>query len=256
MKISGVNESSAGIRSVQMQDNEEADAVSKGLQMQIANKQKELKELSKNGDLSAEEKMKKRQELQKELNELQNQLRQHQMDVRRESQQKQAEAAKEMVGGGRQKESAEEPGGGSSDMQSILSADTAIKQAKIQGAVGRKMKGKANVLKSEIKQDAGRGGSAEKKKAELADLEAKAQSAESSMMNTLSKAGKELKQSEKAAERKRSSEDADETKEKPEVSENEMVKKEKSEAAVKEELPEGVELDLEKPVGNNVDAVL
>ena len=40
------------------------------------------------------------------------------------------------------------------------------------------------------------------------------------------------------------------------VFENEMVKKEKSEAAVKEELPEGVELDLEKPVGNNVDAVL
>lgn len=38
-------------------------------------------------------------------------------------------------------------------MQAIMSADSSIKQAQVQGSTATKMKGRANVLKAEIKQD-------------------------------------------------------------------------------------------------------
>ena len=70
------------------------DAVSKGIQQQIANAQKRLQEISSDDTLSMEEKMKKRQEIQQEITN----LSQHEMEMRKE-QQAQQRAAKQQSGG-------------------------------------------------------------------------------------------------------------------------------------------------------------
>ena len=59
------------------------DSVSKNIQNQIANAQNQLQELSANENMSAEEKMKKRQEIQQQITDLNNQLRQHQIEQRK-----------------------------------------------------------------------------------------------------------------------------------------------------------------------------
>ena len=60
MKINGINGANTQIGGMNiMQSN---DSVSKNLQSQIANAQKQLQELSSNNEMSLEEKMKKRQE--------------------------------------------------------------------------------------------------------------------------------------------------------------------------------------------------
>ena len=52
------------------------DSVSKNIQNQIANAQQKLQDLSSNEEMSLEDKMKKRQEIQQEINNLNQQLRQ------------------------------------------------------------------------------------------------------------------------------------------------------------------------------------
>ncbi len=81
MRISGI-----GGRMSQTVVFSNADQETKSLQKQIAEKQKQLQELSSNEEMSMEEKMKKRQDIQKEITELNNQLRQHQIEQRNEKQ--------------------------------------------------------------------------------------------------------------------------------------------------------------------------
>ena len=91
MNISGVNGAGAsGMQAGAMGRGQAEDAVSKRLMQQIENAQKKLQEISGNSEISVEEKMKKRQEIQKEISELNSQLRQHQMDMQR----KEAEEAR------------------------------------------------------------------------------------------------------------------------------------------------------------------
>lgn len=66
------------------------DTVSKGIQDEIENVQREKQALSSKEELSVEEKMKKRKELQQELSSLNAKLRQRQAEVRREQQKKAA----------------------------------------------------------------------------------------------------------------------------------------------------------------------
>lgn len=158
------------------------DAASRSIKQQIANLQKQMQQLSSNQDMGAEEKMKKRQELQKQISELNIELRQHQME------RQQAERARAQK---KQKESAgvEEPTG----MQSIISADASLAQAKVQGSVAKQAEGRANVLKAEIKQD-GPGKSAESKEEQLARLEQTKATAAAAQADTLSKANEALQE--------------------------------------------------------------
>ena len=75
-------------------------------------------------------------------------------------------------------------------MQAMLSADTSLKQAKVQGNVANRMENRADVLKAEIKQDGGQDTSA--KKAELAEMQQKAETAEVAQMSTLAEANQTL----------------------------------------------------------------
>ena len=146
--------------------------------------------------MTLEEKMKKRQEIQQQISDLNMQLRQHQIEQRKEQQSKGA-SMDDMLGGNRTAAKSGNKGSGLSQasMQAMISADSSMKQAKVQGSVATQMQGRANVLKAEIKQS----GSTEAKEAELADLEQKAVNATASQMNTLAEANKAV--SEAAAER-------------------------------------------------------
>ena len=114
----------------------------------------------------------------------------------------------DMLGGANAKTGSKSAELSQASMTAMISADTSIKQAKVQGSVAMEMKGRANVLKAEMKQS----GSTEAKEAELAELEQKAENATASQMNTLVEANKAV---EKAAEAERTEKkDSDAKKEK------------------------------------------
>ena len=127
--------------------NGQTDAYSKGIQNQIANAQRQLQELSSNANMTSEEKMKKRQEIQQQINELNMQLRQHQMEQRMEERtakrQTKGSPVEELLGGtGNRKTGRKGTGLSQASMAAMISADSSIKQAKIQGSVATKMKGR------------------------------------------------------------------------------------------------------------------
>ena len=99
-------------------------------------------------------------------------------------------------------------------MQAIISADSAQAQAQVQGSVATKMEGRAGVLESEIKLDAGRGGDVSAKKEELAEVEQKAAAATSAQMDTLETANKELEEAAKADQQAEKTDDKDKKTEK------------------------------------------
>lgn len=93
-------------------------------------------------------------------------------------------------------------------MRAMISADSSMKQAKVQGSMATQMEGRAGVLESEIKQDAGKCNT-EKKEEELADLQAKAQSATAAQMSSLSDANKSMEEAVKADNSTDASDNAD-----------------------------------------------
>lgn len=218
--VSGANKiAQPGLSGMNMQE----DSISKDLKRQIEKAQKQLQEVSSNQDLSMEEKMKKRQEIQQEIASLNQQLRQHQIEQRKEQQtaqrQSKGNAMDEVLGGGPAAGSkkAGKLGSGLSQasMQSMISADSSMKQAQVQGSVATKMEGRANVLEAEIKQDGGKGeNSLEAKEEELAETRQKAQEAAGAQASTLANANQAVKEAGKAEQSGQADEEDSETKEK------------------------------------------
>ena len=196
MKINGIN--GANTQMGQMGMNQATDSYSRNIQSQIANAQKQLQELSSNEEMTLEEKMKKRQEIQQQISDLNMQLRQHQAEQRKEKQQAKASSMDDMIGGTKSKAGEKGIGMSQASMTAMISADTSIKQAKVQGSVATSMEGRAGVLESEIKNN--HGADVTKKKEELADVTQKAQAATASQMNTLAEANKTMEEA-AAAER-------------------------------------------------------
>ena len=206
MTINGIN--GANTQMGQKGMNQATDSYSRNIQNQIANAQKQLQELSSNEDMTLEEKMKKRQEIQQQINDLNMQLRQHQMEQRRDAmggsgkQQAKGSPMNDMLGGmgnaGNTKAGNKSAGLSQASMTAMISADSSIKQAKVQGSVATKMEGRAGVLQSEIKLDQARGGDTQKKEEELAEVEQKAQAAASSQLSTLADANRTMEEAAKA----------------------------------------------------------
>lgn len=204
MTINGI--SGANTQAAQIGMNQAMDSYSKNIQNQIANAQKQLQELSSNEEMTLEEKMKKRQEIQQQISDLNMQLRQHQIEQRKEQQSKGA-SMDDMLGGNRTAAKSGNKGSGLS--QASMQAMISTEQAKVQGSVATQMQGRANVLKAEIKQS----GSTEAKEAELADLEQKAVNATASQMNTLAEANKAVSEAAAAERTEKKTSDAKEEKE-------------------------------------------
>lgn len=196
MTIGGIGESS--VQAAKPAAKQSGDALSKSLQKQIAEKKTQMQELSANQELSVEEKMQKRQELQQQIFELQNQLRQHEIELRKEAQESQGKEMEEMLGGKRETEEAvkdntEQATAISQEgMAAMISADSALSQAKVQGSVGKKLSGEAKNLRTEAKLDGSRGGSAEGKLSAAAALEQRAAQAQVSQVKGLKEASETL----------------------------------------------------------------
>ena len=208
MTINGIN--GANTQMKQMGMNQATDSYSRNIQSQIANAQKQLQELSSNEDMSLEEKMKKRQEIQQQISDLNMQLRQHQMEQRKEKQQAKSSSMDGMLGGtGNTKAGGKGTGLSQASMTAMISADSSIKQAKVQGSVATKMEGRSGILKSEIKLDQAIGGDTRKKEEELAETEQKAQEAASSQLFTLADASRTMEEAAKADSREETEDKAD-----------------------------------------------
>lgn len=241
MKIDSSN--GANTQMGQMGMNQATDSYSRNIQNQIANAQKQLQELSSNEEMTLEEKMKKRQEIQQQISDLNMQLRQHQVEQRKEKQQAKGTSMDDMLGGTKGGKSGSKSAGLSqASMTAMISADTSIKQAKVQGSVATEMKGRANVLKAEIKQS----GSTEAKEAELADLEQKAVNATASQMNTLAKANKAV---EEAAAAERTEKKASDAKEEKEAQAEGKTEKTADSGAKGEKAQDGIS-DADEQTGN------
>lgn len=188
MNVNGINSNGTGTQIIRMNMNQNTDSVSKNIQRQIADAQKQMQELSENKELSPEEKMRKRQEIQQQISDLQIQLRQRQIEMRKENQKKSGSSMDDMLGGNKRAVRSEksEMGMSSESMQALVSADLSMDRVGVQESVKSQLKGKAGVLEAEIKLDSGRGADVEKKKEELADVEAKAQDIMASQMQMLS----------------------------------------------------------------------
>ena len=84
--------------------------------------------------------MKKRQEIQQQITELNQQLRQHQIEQRKEQHAKKS-SMEDMLGGRKKKASkVEEQNAGLSQasMRAMISSDSALEQARVQGGVASK----------------------------------------------------------------------------------------------------------------------
>ena len=123
------------------------DSVSKNIQNQIANAKQKLQDLSSNEEMSLEDKMKKRQEIQQEINNLNQQLRQHQIEQRKEQQSKNSSSMDDMVAGTNNTSKKKGTGLSKASMQAMISADSSMKQAKVQGSMATQPANKKSRLK-------------------------------------------------------------------------------------------------------------
>ena len=198
MTINGVSGTNAQMGTLGMQQSN--DPVAKNIERQIAETQKQLQELAANKELSGEDKMKKRQELQQQINDLNMQLRQHQIEKRQEKQREQQEKASSddifdpngQSNSSTNAASKNMTGFSQAGMEALISADTAGKQASVQGSVANKMEGRAGVIEAEMKLDSARNGSSGNKQAELDEVNKKAEQATASQLETLAEAGKKV----------------------------------------------------------------
>ena len=226
MIINGINGTNAQMG--QMGMNSATDSYSRNIQNQIANAQKQLQELSSNEDMSLEEKMKKRQEIQQQISDLNMQLRQHQAEQRKEKQQAKGSSMDDMLGGTENTKNAKagnkSTGISQASMTALISADSSMKQAKVQGNVASRFEGRAGVLEIEIKLDESRAvnglsANTEGKKAELAEVEQKAMDVTATQMETLGEVNKSIEEANKAEEQS-DSKDTDTTHSKEKDEEN------------------------------------
>ena len=190
MKINGLNGANSQVGGMNMM--KATDSVSKNIQNQISNAQKQLQELSANKDMSIEEKMKKRQEIQQQINDLNNQLRQHQIEQRKEKVENSRKQPKRSPKVGKKSS-----GLSQANMKAMLYADSAMARAQVQGSVATQMEGRSGVLESEIKLDSARGGDVSAKKEELEEVKQKVAAVETAQMNTLADASKKMEEAAK-----------------------------------------------------------
>jgi hypothetical protein len=190
------------------------DEISKNLLQQIAGYQKQLQELPTNESMSPEAKMKKRQEIMKEIATLNQQLQQRQMELRNEQQ-----AGRDPVPETAEQTKRKQPEGKEGSislgrMEAMISADTSLKQAKVQESVGTRLESRAKILKTEIQQDKGSGADTTHKEADLDELQSKAMSITKEQMTALEGVNRELKETdvtEKKTENTQKSDKNDET---------------------------------------------
>lgn len=194
------------------------DSISKNIQNEISDVQRKRQELSSKEDISVEEKLKKRREMQQEISRLNTQLRQHQAEMRREKQKellseetktdskaepdkmkeeaKKAETKEARQTGKDEREVKEEKRKGTEEekqeagisgagMEEVVAADFALQQLKSRRNVISGMENDITILQGEIRQDEARGANVQEKQAALKKQEERVQKASTSKFSVL-----------------------------------------------------------------------
>ena len=117
-------------------------------------------------------------------------------------------------------------------MQSLMSMQTALKQATIQGNARSQNEGKINVLKSEMKLD---GGGSEEQKERLKQLEAKDEKITASQMGSLGNINKQINETAKKEQEEAKEKTKNEKKDKVEIKKKDDDKEKKEPATVLED---------------------
>ncbi|MBR3841395.1 MAG: FlxA-like family protein [Erysipelotrichales bacterium] len=188
------NSNNVKFQSLMMNKQLSKDTFSKNIQNQIENAQKQLQELSENKSMSSEEKMKKRQEIRQLITDLNNQLRQHEVELRKEQQIK-IPTLNNMVNSTSSsvsKSKGRSLGLSHSTMNAIISVNTSLMQIQVQGGVMRKMEGRSGVLQSEIKLDSSRGINVDAKTDELTKVQQRINQIEATQTQILTDVNKEF----------------------------------------------------------------
>lgn len=118
--------------------------------------------------------------------------------------------------------------------QSLLSANTSMKIARVQQGAKNQMDGHAGVLDAEIKLDSARGGDVKKKQEELEEIKKKASELEASTVNTLSTANDDLKKAAKEDQEARRVEKAEEKKKAEKAAEKKKAEKKTEEERIEQ----------------------
>lgn len=203
MQISGIG---AGAQNREITPLKQNNSQENALQKQLENKQKELEQLSENKEMDPKQKLQKRKEIEAEIADLNNQIQQKRNERLQGKDPEKSEANADRT---RKRDGFSEE---SERMNSLLSADHSVKEAAQLNSTSDKLKGKARVLRSEAKLDAGRGISGEKKTADAAALERRAdriknKSAEKLGSVRKSEQTEKTKESEKSEKDEKSEED-------------------------------------------------
>ncbi len=117
-------------------------------------------------------------------------------------------------------------------MQSLLSMQSALKQASVQGSARARNEGKINVLKSEMKLD---GGGSEEQKDRLQQLEAKAEKITASQMGSLGDINKQINEAAKKEREEAKAKEKAEKKDTVEIKKKDDKKEEKKPSTVPED---------------------
>lgn len=190
-------EGGGNVQSMQPSSTHSQDAMIKSLQKQIDGAKEELRELNQNKNMSPEEKMEKRKEIQQKIQDLSKQISQREMDIRKQAQEKKAKELQEQAEKNAPKSELEEKQQGSVAAEVILTVmgvEAAMDQVNVKQSVKKDLEGKTGVLKAEIELDTARGGSAAAKKDQLAETENKINDLNSDMMSDISDINKDIKE--------------------------------------------------------------
>lgn len=191
--------SSQGVQQPGKMGGRQDDPVAKGIQDKIDQAQKELQELNSRQDMPPKMKQEKRQELQKEISDLTMQLRQHEMGEKMKEREEKRQSQDNPLGLPEYQDNVRkdsrpgvEMGISAAGMEALISADGAQKTAAVQGSVAQRMEGRAGVLEAEMKLDGARNVGTSSKQEQLADVNSKAQAAQTAQMSKLQEAGEKL----------------------------------------------------------------
>lgn len=192
MQITGVQSSNNYQKPI---NNSQEDAVIKNAQKQIEALRNELQTLSENEDMEPKIKAEKKQELQKQINELNTQIRQRELELRKEKQ-----AANQPSDTNPRQAKNEESGGAGftkSVTGGLISVSNALKGAKDLNCLNKRLTGRAGELNAEIKADLARGADTAAKEKELEKVNKGIKSTADGSVKMLADAKEELDKSEK-----------------------------------------------------------
>lgn len=164
MNIAGIKSSQPTAQKVPTQQAE--DPAIKSLQAQIGELQKQLQQLSKDSSGDEQALAEKRKEIQQQIADLNTQIRQRQVEIRRERQQPKEPQPKAET----EKQPKSQGGFSLAGAGNLIAASNTLQQSEAVHGMMVKSQGRANILEAEIATDKARGADTKYKEAELSKV--------------------------------------------------------------------------------------